>query len=90
MNWKKFFKVFFITGLATLLAASLLLGIVGFFLAGVSGFQNGLYWGFIIGLVSIPFTAISIFARFWGDVAGRYGAMVYKEDFKEDDQQHRD
>lgn len=80
MNWKAFFIEFFRFVVLAILGATLALGVVGFFVDGRNGFVNGATWGFVLGLVSVPFTAFTMLAKYWGDVSGRYGDSLRDED----------
>jgi hypothetical protein len=73
MDWKSFFKVFLRNVLITTVLLTLLLGLIGFLVAGQQGLKNGATWGFVLGLVSAPFMAGIIGPKYWGDYAGRYG-----------------
>lgn len=80
MNWRHFFVIFLRNVIVVTAAATIGLGLFGFVLAGREGLVNGASWGFILGLLSIPYSAVMIFYRFWSDVAGDYGrAWVDKE-----------
>lgn len=74
MDWGKFFKRFLPAVIAAPLLAGLVLGIIGFLVAGTEGFVNGAVWGIALGLLSVPFTAFTIYVKYWGDYSGRYGA----------------
>lgn len=80
MDWGRFFKLFLPGVLAAPLLAGLILGVIGFFVSGAEGFINGATWGVSLGLVAVPFTAYTVFARYWGDYSGRYGAAWIKKE----------
>jgi hypothetical protein len=73
MDWKKFFKLLLRNTVIAVTLTTIVLGTFGFLVAGKEGVLNGVTWGFILGLISVPFLASAIYAKYWGDYAGRYG-----------------
>jgi drug/metabolite transporter (DMT)-like permease len=64
------------------LLAGLILGSIGFLLAGWNGFVNGATWGVVLGLVAAPFMAMVILAKYWGGYSERYGSWWIDEESK--------
>lgn len=80
MKWLLFFKRLAINMVLVIGGAVLILGLIGYLLAGKEGMLNGATWGLLAGMISLPPMAFMIWAKYWGDYAGRYGAWyVYKE-----------
>jgi hypothetical protein len=85
MNWGPFVKRFLLVIVAAPLLAALLLGTIGFLVTGESeGFVNGAGWGVVLGFVAVPFLAFMIYAQYWGDYSGRYGAAHIKKETEGD------
>ena len=63
-----------------ILLAVTILGLIGYLVAGMDGLVNGATWGFVLGLVSVPFFAFLVLAKYWGDYAGRYGEWWVKKE----------
>ena len=85
MEWKKLLKYIFLFIILPLFGTSLVLGIVGLFVAGWEGLKGGLLWGMALGAFSLPVGGYVIFAKYWGSFAGRYSAWHYKNDTEGDD-----
>ncbi len=80
MNWKHFFIQLAFNSIITIALASLGLGVFFFILAGQEGLVNGLTWGLILGIMSIPFTAMVIMTKYWEGYSTRYGAWWIKKE----------
>ena len=80
MTWPLFFKRLIWNTALTLALAVGIMGGLGYLLAGTQGLTNGAGWGLILGLVSVPFSAFVISARFWGDFAGRFSQQWIKKE----------
>lgn len=90
MGWKKFFLLFLRNAVISLGIATLLVGLLGLFLAGPDGFVRGAGWGFVLGLIIVPGTlAVMIYARYWGDAAGRFSARWFKEQAEGEEKPHK-
>jgi hypothetical protein len=61
----------------------------GYFVAGWEGAQNAAVWGMVLMALALPIMGIFIFARYWGDFAGRWGSARRGED-KPDHQEEED
>ena len=67
MNWRTFFKLLVRNTLTGALVAGLVLGTVGYFLAGRVGFGNVLTWGILLGLSGGVMSTVGMFyPLFWG------------------------
>ena len=89
MDWKAFFMTLFRNAIIAVLLGAIILGMIGFLLAGRQGFANGVTWGIVLGLISVPFMGYMIGAKYWGGVAGRYGTWRYKNELEGEDKADR-
>lgn len=85
MNWRSFFKVFLRNIIVITALATIGLGLFGYLVAGREGLVNAATWGFILGLVSIPYSAVTIISKYWSDVAGEYGRFWVKKETEGDE-----
>ncbi len=65
MNWKIFFLKFFRNIVLGVAFCTLILGLLGYLLAGLEGAVNAAYWGVALGLIGGFFSGIVIYAKFW-------------------------
>ena len=82
MNWRLFFKVFLRNVIGTIALTVIILGSIGFLVAGQEGLLNGAIWGLTIGLMSFPFMAFVVYSKYWGDIAGAYGNWWFKKELE--------
>jgi hypothetical protein len=85
MNWKGFFKAILRIATISIALGVVILGLIGFLLAGRQGLINGMIWGLVLGLVSVPFSLMTFGPKYWGGYAKRYGEWyVNKETTNEE------
>ena len=88
MNWRRFFLHLLRNFAIATGGAVLLLGTIGYLVAGREGMLNGATWGLMAGMISLPPMAILILTKYWSDFAGRYGAWyIKKETYGEEKEQ---
>jgi hypothetical protein len=90
MDWKKFLLKLLRNLLIFTAASTIIMGGIGYLLAGKEGLVNSLILGFVFGLVgSLMFSGIQVSADFWSGYAGRYGEWYIKKETEGDKDQKR-
>jgi hypothetical protein len=82
MDWKRFTFLFARNVVIGVVLATVVLGGLGFLLAGVPGMVNMAGWGVILGALGgfSSGLAVVISAHYWGAYAGRFGAAWLKKE----------
>ena len=78
MNWNRYYKIALINVFMIPLLSVITLGTLGYLFAGQAGLKNGVAWGLILGLVSVPFSTLVLrknkyWAQFFGKIGNWYG-----------------
>ena len=90
MSWGRAIFIFLRNTVISIALAGLVMGIIGFAIAGREGFLNGLTWGLALGSLSIvPMFFALVNARFWGGYAERSGDEWYRKQFENDEETRR-
>jgi len=87
MDWKRFIILFLRNVVIGTALGGLLLGVIGFLLAGRDGFVNLAIWGLALGLVG-SFSggfAMLLNAHIWTGYSERIGRWVYKKQSEGED-----
>ena len=89
MDWKKFLLLFLRNMIIGTALGGLVLGGIGFLLAGREGFVNMATWGLLLGFLGSISTgfAMLVSANYWTGYARRYGKSWFKKISEEDDDQ---
>jgi len=87
MEWKKIFlKLVRNIAVSTLISA-MVMGIIGYLLAGKAGLANSILLGALFGFIgSLMISGIHISAHFWSGYANRYGQSQFDKISKLDEQ----
>ncbi len=81
-NWQ-FVWGFLKTALLGVIGATLLMGVFGFLLAGVTGMLNMAAWGFALGLIGGPMAGGALMlARYAEEIGGNFHRWQAAEDDK--------
>ena len=90
MGWGKAILIFLRNTAISIVLAGLVMGGIGFAIAGREGFLNGLTWGLALGSLSIiPMFFALVNARFWGGYSERAGSWWYRKQFENEDEERR-
>ncbi|HBX68169.1 MAG TPA: hypothetical protein DEH25_01940, partial [Chloroflexi bacterium] len=71
MSWKYFLKTLLRNVILIFVITMPLLGLIGYFTGGKAGFVQGVNWGFVLGLVIMPFMTFVLIYRYWAKSGAR-------------------
>jgi hypothetical protein len=83
MDWKRFYKLVFLNLFVVPLSAALILGLIGYSAKGGEGFLNGATWGIALGVISLPFGALTLMMNYWEGYSSRFGAWFNTQEQQE-------
>lgn len=90
MTLKRFLVIFVRNSVIAVVLSVVILGGLGFLLAGRTGLENGAFWGLLLGLLSMPFVGFSLLMpRVGQSFGGLFRGWVDRE-VKLEDKDHHD